>query len=106
VRQNLYPTFLNDRSADKERVRSRETSAAKPSRILTPSKIIVDLINRTGSKSKTDRQIEPVPLPEPEPMAQFWEIMNQKNIKNQAKRSEKENFMKSLFDQRQKTLQG
>jgi hypothetical protein len=106
VRQNLYPTFLNDRSADKDRVRSRETSASKPSRILTPSKIISDLISRTGSKSKTDRQIEPEALPEPEPMAQFWEIMNQKNIKNEAKRLEKDSFMKSLFDQRQKTLQG
>jgi hypothetical protein len=105
VRQNLFPSFLNDKSAEKERIRSRETSASKVSNILTPSKIITDLINRSGSKSKTQLRKEE-PLPEPEPMEEFWKVMNKNQSKNEVKQSNKENFMKTLFDQRQKTLKG
>lgn len=54
IRKNLYPNFLNDKAADKERIRSAEVSGSKTEkRIVTPSKTITELFDKFDSAKKS-----------------------------------------------------
>lgn len=102
VRKNLYPTFLNDPEADKQRVRSREQSCTKENqRIVTPSKIIMDMFERHGSTAKKSFK-SPSPQreePDIEPLKEFWDVMN-KDLTRDVKKERKEDMIKKMFIQR------
>lgn len=105
----MYPSFLNDKKAEKERIRSRETSASKASHILTPSKIINELLDRYDSVKKSsckkqEKIVESTPEKENEPMEEYWKVM-EKNTHEEAVKEKKEDYIKGLFQKREELLQ-
>ncbi|CAI2387344.1 unnamed protein product [Moneuplotes crassus] len=102
VRQNLFPSFLNDPQKDRERG-IRERSDSKNSKILTPSKIINELLDRKDSVTKVKKiQTKTITKEEKEnePMLEFRAVMYQ-DFHEVNKRESKERFIKGLFKQRE-----
>ena len=112
IRKQLYPSFLNDKDAERVRIRSVEASESKyDKKIVTPSKIITELfehhdsstkpiIDDPSSKKRHTKHNESI---EKEPLQEYWDVMNKDKNRN-SQIEHKENMIKKLFDQRTKYL--
>lgn len=112
VRKQLYPSFLNDKEADRARVRSVEASESKNSkRIVTPSKTITELFDKYDSTRKPHakdisdkkQKQELAQINEVEPMKDYWMAMNKDKGRN-IQAEHKEEMIRKLFDKRSKFL--